>query len=296
MAKRSKKEKDPERNKKRLIKKIKEVQKGSQNYSSKIKKIEEENQYVNDLAKETEKIVTLFPDDSYMPQTQWDNQFGIWEYSGNWIKDANKALTPLFGGSSSVMSITTSGVSSSIGPTSIIKPLPSFDKQRQYFQHIDRLKKIEEKAGWVEKVEEEINRLKLNAMSSGKQTPSSLLQEARQSFLNPATDEVSPAAVLLQTREAINTAIEELLKRRPKRERVKGKRKQILSILNQCGKSGVTKETQNIFASQAEVWRTDLSRSKRIKMDHETVQTLFFGACAFFKGFLELIDKNKLKQ
>lgn len=284
-------EKDPENKKEELIKAVDDAQKGAEESVEKGQSIVEQSQYMTDVAKATKDVIKNLPDDSCLPMPEWNRQLQAWKRAQIRIGEINRGLTDIYiGRYTTINTITTSAVTSMA--SQIVGSLAFNPLEHSVVQ----LNKVVEKAEWAQKAGEELIRLGLDAAIPGKQSALNLLQEAQQAFLKPSAPNVSPIGVLIPVREAIKTAIAELLRRRPTQESTKRKiSNKVLSIGKQCLKTTVPQTELNELASEAEHLIDVLSSAKEDTMERERTRALFNRACTFLKRFLGAIDETKLK-
>ena len=279
-------EQAPENKKEELINAIDDTQKAAEETVEMAQGFVEQGQYMADIAKATKRVIKELPDDSCLPKPERDRQLETWKHAQARIDEANRGITNIYSGIyAPIMSITTSGISGMM--LEMDRPLALAG----YTYAVEQLNKVIEREPWVQKAEKELKRLVLNIPASGEKSALDQLLEAHQSYQRNAP----PAAVLIPIRESINTAIAELLRRRPIQEQAKNKSDQILSIAAQCMKNTVDQADLEAIAKEAERVIDDLSSAKHDEMEREKVRSHFNRACTFLTGFLGMIDETKLR-
>jgi len=153
-----------------------------------------------------------------------------------------------------------------------------------------------EKSNLNKELEKEVRRLNLTTSQGGHESVLSLVQQAEQAFNIPSVKEISPSAVLIPLREAINRAFDDLLKRRPKQEKAKSRRDKTISICEQCLRSGVAKEQIELLANEANDLNNLLSAAKQAVMNRNQVRELMNRGFVFLRNFLGIIDENKMRK
>jgi hypothetical protein len=269
-----------------LIKAIEKAEKKAEETVKKSQDITQRGQYMVDLAGATKRFLREGPD-IHLPKPERDRQLETWTHLSDRIDEINTGLST---SANTLSFLSSTGTAAASGILVDVAPVP--DALKNIYEHgIMPLINVIEKEPWVQKAEEELKRHGLNNSAPDRKSALDLLRESHHAFqLNG-----SPAAVLLPIRESINTAISELLKRRPKQERTKTISAKILSIGGDCMKTGFNRSDLETIAKEAEDVIDKLSPAKQLHMDREIVRIHFSRACSFLAGFLEIIDKTKLR-
>jgi hypothetical protein len=88
-------------------------------------------------------------------------------------------------------------------------------------------------------------------------------------------EETDPASVLIPTREAMNTALADLLRRRPNQARAQNLKDKVLSIGTQAKRDEVDPDQLTTLADEAEQIIDSLSGARQRVMPREEVRALF---------------------
>jgi hypothetical protein len=227
---------------------LKDVNNDAQNMIAKGREIVEQGQFIADLASCNEEYISCIPDDSALSQKQWNNQIASWGRLHTYASSANS----IYG---TVDRLHFATDSSSVASSAAISvacipslPPPSQEPARRAFE---RFELIIEKSNMLQKVEREIKRLALTTSTTDSQSILSLLTQADQAFRVPSISGVSPMAVLLPLREAINRIFADLLLRRQSQEKTKNNKEKVFSICTQTSFRGVDKTHIDQLADEA---------------------------------------------
>lgn len=260
--------------------------------TSKGRDIVKNGQFAADLASCTEDYIRCIPEDSFFTPRQWDDQIYSWT---KWREEAGYALTvfkiqPLDFANDSTSVATSAAISSVYIPS-----LPQ-SEQGQARKAYEKYEQLLEKSNVIQELEAEIHRRGLAYAQTGRESILSHLQQSYQAFKTPSIKEVSPSAVLIPLREAIDLTLDELLKRRTQQEGAKGRGDKMLSICRQCSRDGVSISQIDQLAYQAGELNDLLSGSKQDTMTRDRVRELMNRGFIFLRSFLKIIDENKLRK
>jgi hypothetical protein len=152
-----------------------------------------------------------------------------------------------------------------------------------------RMVRVWDRIPLVEKARAEMQRLGLDRPRPASRSALDLLNEAALSFGGGAT------AVLIPVREAINTAVEQLLLRRPVREPAGGHYGKVVSLGKQCARPNLAlSQIENLGRDQEQLIR-ELSEAKDKSLSHREVSDLFHRAVFHLDALLGGLDENRLK-
>ena len=276
----------------KLLEILGNAKKDADNLTSAGRDIVKKGQFAADLANCSEEYIRCLPDDSFFSPQQWDNQINAWT---QWREEAGHAYAKFriqaLDFASDSTSVATSAAISSVYIPSLPQPsqAPARKAYERYEQLLEQLNEIKE-------FEAELNRLGLVSPGSGHEGILSLLRQSDHAFKMPSTKEVSPSAVLIPLREAINKSLADLLPKRPQQEAANGHRGKITSICKQCSRDGVSSTQIDQLANQAEELNNLLSRSKQDAMTRDRVRELMNRGFILLRSFLKTIDDNKLRK
>jgi len=123
-----------------------------------------------------------------------------------------------------------------------------------------------------------------------------LLQDAERALAVTASDADYGAGVTVPLREAIHTAVDELLKRSRVTSKIGGGlEEKIAALASQCGRATNTPETVARVAETASRLLDELSGTKNKTAGRERVRTLFVQGLAVLKDIVDLVDPTKLR-
>ncbi|MEJ2184224.1 MAG: hypothetical protein P8Y66_11995 [Nitrospirota bacterium] len=283
------------KNKKRdeLLQILSEAKHDAQDLAFKGREVVKEGQYAADLASCSEEFFRCIPDDTFLSPNQWKNHISSWK---RWRKNAGQTITafesmqPLAFANDST-SVASSAAISSVYITSL--PQQSQNPARKAFERYEQLL---ERSNLIQDIEMEIRRLDLTASKAGHESVLSLLQQSYRAFNTPSVKDVSPSAVLIPLREAINRTFADLLPRRQQQEEAKSHGDKTLSICKQCSRRGITIEQIDQLANESTDLNKLLSGSKHDVMSRDRVRELMNRGFLFLRSFLRLIDENRLRR
>jgi hypothetical protein len=262
---------EDEQSKKRdkLLQILGEVKRDAHDLTSKGRDIVKIGQFAADLANCTEDYIRCIPEDSFFTSRQWDDQIDSWI---KWREGAGYALKvfkiqPIEFANNST-SVATSAAISSV----YISFLPQ-SVQGQARKAYEKYEQLLEQSNVIQELEAEIHRLGMAHAKTGRTSILSHLQQSYQAYKTPSTKEVSPSAVLIPLREAIDLALDELLKRRTQQEGAKGRKDKMISICRQCSRDGVSMSQIDQLANQVGELNDLLSGSKQDAMSRDLIQT-----------------------
>lgn len=279
--------------KNQLLQILSKAKRYAQDRASKGREIVKDGQFVADLASCNEEFFCNVPDDSFFTPNQWDNQIAIWN---TWLGQARVASTAYNSMQLEFLASGSASVATSTAISSLsISSLPA-DSQGPARKVLERYEQLLEKSNLNKELEIEIHRLNLTSSQAANESVLSLVQQAEQAFKIPSVKEISPSAVLIPLREAINRAFADLLLRRPKQEKAKTHRDKTISICKQCLRSGVAKEQIELLANEANDLNNLLSGAKQDVMNRDQVRELMNRGFVFLRNFLGIIDENKMRK
>lgn len=272
---------------------LKNVKRDAHDITSKGREIVEKGQYMSDLASCNEEYIRCLPNDSALSQKQWDTQINSW---GRLHNVATSAID-IYGKMDHLNFATDSTSVSSSAAISTVAipnlPPPSQEPARQAFA---RFSNIIEKSNQIKEIEHEIDRLGLTVSPLNRESILSLLSQAEKSFKAPSVLGVSPTAVLIPIREAINRAFADLLPKRLKQETAKRIHEKVQSMCSQCSHDEVDNTQIELLATEAFDLINLLSTAKQETMNRETVREYMNRGFLFLRSFLRTLDENKLKK
>lgn len=282
---------EQKKRKEELLRRLTVVERDAQSLISKGREIVQTGQYISDLSRCNKEFVQLIPDDSYLPADRWDNQLFAWQNVHKQVDVANSHYNLVLTDSSS----TSASVSaSSIISTAVISTLPQ-DTQDKAIVIFNNFEQFMEQSDLLKKIGDEMHRLGVSTPPSDKESPLSLLKQAEQAFKAPSVDEVSPPAVLIPLREAINGVLVALLPKRPQQEKTGNDSKKVLSICKQCSRDGVDSKQIENLAKEAHDLNDLLSGAKQNRLSRDQVREFMNRGLMFLLAFLKLLDEQKIR-
>lgn len=199
-----------EQKKKELLQELNDAEHDAQSLIDKGRDMVQLGQYISDLSRYNKEFIQLIPDDSSLSPERWENQLFAWQTVHKQINTQNKRHDIVLTDSSSLSAAVSA---SSIISTETIVSLPQAAQDQAWVIH-NKFEQLLEQSDLIQKVGNEIQRLGLSTSSGGKESTLSLLKQAEQAFKAPSINEVSPSAVLIPLREAINRVFADLLPKR----------------------------------------------------------------------------------
>jgi hypothetical protein len=138
----------------------------------------------------------------------------------------------------------------------------------------------------------------LDIAPSGKQSPLEYFETAHRAFESPISEGNPAITSLIPMREAVETALDELLKLRPQQEATgKSHGKKISFICKQFKKDAVSDVVVQEWVDQwQDISDRDLSASKRYRMTRDEWNRKLNRATLFLHSFLTGLDPHKLRK
>jgi hypothetical protein len=261
--------------------------------TSKGREIVQQGQRISDLARYAGRFIQAIPDDSFFAPQKWDEYRLEWLNTVAQIDAANQAVGNPKSNSLIFVANSTTASSSTIISSAIIPTLP-VSVQGQAWAAYNGFEQLLEQSNLVEEIAEEISRL---GMTSPKEIEStlSLVRQAKAAFDTPSSKKVSPVAVLISIRGAINRVFADLLPKRPIQEKTSGDREKVRSICALCRRSDIKDEQIERFANEAYDLNDLLSDAKQATFNRDEVREYMNRALLFLRSFLQALDENKLR-
>jgi hypothetical protein len=271
---------------------LKDVKHDAKKMIEKGREVIERGQFIADLASCNEEYISCIPDDSALSQKQWNNQIESWGRLHTYADSANSiygTVDRLHFATDSTSVSSSAAISMACIPS---LPPPSQEQARRAFE---RFESIIEKSNILQELETEIKRLDLTTSTTNSQSIFSLLTQADQAFRVPSISGVSPMAVLLPLREAINRTFADLLQRRQSQERTKNNKEKVLSICTQSSVEGIDQAHIEQLADEAVELNRLLSEAKQESMNRDSVRELMNRGFVFLRSFLRTLDETIMK-
>lgn len=278
-------------NKIKLIELIKKTEKEADILTSQGRSLIQHGQHISDLANYTNKFIQLVPDDSFYTPQQWDSYCSEWGNAYNRIDATNQLLGDT---KSLVFTVNSTATASGTAVSSVIIPILPENVQEEAWSVYESFEQVIEQTDFLVEIEKEIKRLKLSSPKN-KESIFSLIQQGKNSFSAPSVKDISPAAVLIPIREAINRTFADLLPKRPIQEKSSGNREKVSSICTQCCQFDIKAEQIEHLANEAYNLNDLLSGAKQTKLNRDEVREYMNRALLFLLTFLQAIDENKLR-
>ena len=243
-----------------------------------------------DVNSSVKKLVQDAPGDSALPHDTWIGLQNKFRTSNELANRVNLNLS----GPNSYHLIAQANVSSTVSAVSaIVQVVSSANWVRPA-----ALKEVSAFIGSHTKIpdiEGSLHRLGLDKIHGDVRSPLSLIEEAKMALDRPTSDATYPTAVLIPLRSCINLIIDQLLRRRRLPEAASSRKAKVLSICNQCCKSGIDPVRIDSLAASADEQNDVLSSYKDRSASRAQLQIHFDSAVLFIKSFLDALDETKLK-
>ncbi len=283
---------DSEQQKRELLAKIKTVKGEAKRYIEINQEFIETGQIIFDVANAAEQVVGNIVG-TQMPTTEWKDQINAWENAGARIYEANQALgnVPDLTYVDGMLSTVVTGMISYTAVTS----QPQVGVVTVPDSPVNGLLNVLEHGKWKEKAEKEIKRIELNNSASGRRNPLLLLNDAQDAFLRPPSEHTNPTAVLIPLREAIESSIAILLKKRPQQEKTRNISSKIHSIAKQLKYDSITESDIDTLANESEKIKDILSSAKQNSFSRDEIRILYIRGCSFLVSILGIIDNSRFK-
>jgi hypothetical protein len=260
--------------------------------ASKGREFVKQGQFAADLAACNEEFIHHFPDDSFLSPAQWDDQIAAWNGLGQYadvvilqLDNMSQFIIPAVTGTSLASSTV---ISSGYIPR---LPISSQDAARKTYEGYEQLL---ERSNLVSEIEIEIHRLGLASSAPESKSILSLILQSKHALEVPSMGEVSPPAVLIPLREAINRALADLLRKRPRQEKARAIQDKVRSICGQVCKPFVDGRQIAQLEQEAHDLNHELSEAKQRSMMRERVRELMNRGFVFLLSLLRTLDENKM--
>ncbi len=283
---------DEEKDKKKqdLLRLVSQVEDEASKITSQGREIVKQGQFTSDVARYTKQFIEAVPDGFFSP-TQWDAHTNIWQNALERATTYKDSLgNPM---SFALIADSTATSSTTIITSSLIVRLPP-ETQGAAQKAYEGFEQTLEQANIRKDIDTETNRLGLIALT-GKETISSLLVQAEQAFTTPSIKEVSPPAVLIPLREAIDQTYSILLRRRPVQEPAKTDSDKVRSICTQCGQIGIDNAQIDLLTGEAPQLKKLLSGAKQDSLSRDVVREHLNRGLIYLLTLLRALDASKMK-
>jgi len=152
-----------------------------------------------------------------------------------------------------------------------------------------QIRTLLERPSLLEDVRSAMRRLGLDRRSDGGQTALSHLEASRNALGSGATP------VLISMREAINTALAQLISRRPAQERASSHRDKVTSLGRQCGRSTLGEAHFATLGTNGQGLVDRLSGAKDRALTPQQVSDLLNEGLVYLNALLASLDEARLK-
>ena len=280
-------------NRDRLMSMISAAQEEASQLRSKLGETVEWAQYIEDLAEVMKEWLQIIPTDENLASKHWTLASWAWERTRKDISELDNSFDVPSGIALSG-SLSTTTASGLMFEPSFMNNIAA-DKQQTVDGIYSKYNALAESRDWSNETEQELTRLQFQQSSGKDRNPIELFHEAQAALAKPSTRETSPSAVLIPIREAIQSCLADLLRRRPRQEKTPNIESKILSIMSHMKRDNVSQQDGENFAAQAKSIINDLSGSKNDRMSREQVRALLISAISFLKAFLGSLDADKMR-
>ena len=147
-----------------------------------------------------------------------------------------------------------------------------------------------------EDVKAEMKRLKLDRVKAADRRPLDLLEAAYLAIRYPAASQGGASTALLTLRAAIDSSIEELLRRRPVQEETANRRERVLSVGRRCGKRGLGPAHFDSIATDDEFVNGELSaQGRKARPERPDLMRQFLRGALLLRALLTSVDDALLR-
>ncbi len=147
----------------------------------------------------------------------------------------------------------------------------------------------------AEEARSSLRRLGLDVRGGSYRAPLQLLDEAMGALERPVVQAGGPVSVLIPLRECINSAISELIRRRPNQEPASKLGDKLASLARQCTRPGLGSGHVERLAADGEPLLDTLSMAKQADMSREQQTELFNRGLAFLNALISSVDETRLR-
>lgn len=219
----------------------------------------------------------------------WDEVSKQTQHTYDWLEDAFSS-TGTVSGTVSLTSATTSGILS----TRIVP----YSGDPAFRDAWNRYAEVSSRPTVKAEVVSFLKSFGLDVLAPSKNSSLDLFQTAHQAYETPISQSNPVITSLIPMREAVETAIDELLRYRPQQEATGSSyRAKIKSIGSQLCKDMISDVVVQEWADQwHDISDKDLSASKRYRMTREEWSRRLNRATLLFHSFLSGLDPNKFRK
>jgi hypothetical protein len=258
----------------------------------------EATQQSRDMAKVLSDFVRTVPGDKALPSEFWRQQMDAWAAYNDHARTLVGTIAEPLQQYSTVALSTGSTVTTMAAEVVVFGPAfggAEVHAERARHRLIQGMNIIRRRHPLADEVRAAMVRLSLNRAHHSKKSALALLDDAQAALDRPTTEGNSAVAVLVGLRESIDGAITDLLRRRPMQESTDMAGGKLLSIGQQCAKSGMPfKYFERLEASLQNLNRS-FSEGKQRNYSREELILLFDGGLSFLRTLLEGLDESKFK-
>lgn len=276
----------------KLLQILSKTKRAAEEVASKGREFVKQGQYAADLAACNAEFIRHFPNDSFLSPRQWDDQIAAWNRLGECADGVISALddTPQW----LISTVNSASVSTSTVISSVYIPCLPTSSQDAAQKTYERYEQLLEGSNLVSEIEIEIRRLGLASSIAESESTLSLILQSKHALEVPSMEGVSPPAVLIPLREAINRSLADLLRKRPRQEKASAVQVKVHSICDQCCKPSVDGRQIRQLEQEACDLIDELSEAKQRSMTRERVRELMNRGFLFLLSLLRALDENKM--
>jgi len=228
-------------------------------------------------------LVEQVPNDEAWPQDVWQDLTTAWQ-----AQDRSATSTFALVGDLSSSATTAAVTLTTTASTAMIGgyvPRP---------EDVKALRSLLHRPSLFEQIRSSAYAFGLTGSTGGSRSAMDLLNEAAQALAQSSPTAPAITSVLIPAREAINTALAELLRRRPKQEGTGRASAKVESIGRQCGRSGLATDHFERMGRDLDRLLDRLSDGKSRSLTPPQVSDLFDDVLQFLVAVLGSLDPMKL--
>jgi len=241
--------------------------------------------FAEGLARHTRRVIEQVPNDSALPADMWGDLTRAWEEQTRLTTSVFNVISaaPSSSATTAAATLTTTGsteiLSGWVSPSEELQALRSYVHRPNRIEMVRGLARI----------------FRLDGASHGSRSPLQLLEEASAALARPVGDSPAPTAVLVSAREAVQLALADLLRRRPRQEPAAKAADKVSSLGLQCGRPHLATDHFERLGRDLARLLDRLSVAKTGVLSRRQVSDLFDEVLQFFEAFLRSLDSTALK-
>jgi len=278
---------DPTPHKDHLLSVLAQTVDSAKSLQSQAQDAVEQAKRTGDVAASFKEVIAAAPSDNVIPAPMWAQLTKAWEAQRDQTKEGVRIFQglPALSATTASVTLTTTLSVATFGPWLAQEGLVA----------ANRFHAVIHRPNETQDALQGIDRFNLNAPGSLGRAPKDLLAEGYQALTRPAGILPSPAAVLIPVREALNTILAALIRRRSVQEPASKHADKVISLGRHCARTNLPSDHFERLAADYVRLQDRLSSSKQAALSPTEVTSRYDEALLFLKALLDSLDSSRLK-